>query len=147
MAFGAIGALTVTSNHDQRCTVVFDGVCVFCNGWVRFVLNRDHKHRIFFTNMQSETGQKILGHAGLDLSKADTLIYLREGTLYTKSTAIIRILADLGRAWRISTVLLLIPRPVRDFFYSAFARRRYALFGQLDRCQRPPPDHVKQFLN
>ena len=46
--------------------VVFDGVCVLCNGWVRFLLRHDRRRRFRFAAMQSETGRALLSAHGLD---------------------------------------------------------------------------------
>jgi hypothetical protein len=30
-------------SSPHRAVIVFDGVCVLCNGWVRFLLRRDRR--------------------------------------------------------------------------------------------------------
>lgn len=38
------------STEHQRPVIVFDGICVLCNGWVRFLLRRDRgRYRWFGT--------------------------------------------------------------------------------------------------
>jgi len=41
--------------------ILFDGVCVFCSRWVRFVLKRDREARFRFVAIQSEAGRAMPG--------------------------------------------------------------------------------------
>jgi predicted DCC family thiol-disulfide oxidoreductase YuxK len=42
---------------------------------------------------------------------------------------------------------IIIPRPIRDFFYKLFARYRYKLFGKQDACMIPTPEVREKFLS
>jgi predicted DCC family thiol-disulfide oxidoreductase YuxK len=42
---------------------------------------------------------------------------------------------------------LLVPRPLRDFAYRAFARNRYRLFGRSEVCLVPTPELRRRFLD
>ena len=39
--------------------IVFDGVCVLCNGWVRFLLRHDRDARYRFATMQGGHGRRL----------------------------------------------------------------------------------------
>ena len=39
--------------------ILFDGVCIFCSRWVRFVARRDTAKRFRFTPIQSDYGAKL----------------------------------------------------------------------------------------
>jgi len=65
---------------------------------------------------------------------------------YTKSTAVLKTMRDLSGAWKILYVLMIIPRPVRDFFYDLVARSRYRMFGKRDACMIPTPELEARFL-
>ena len=74
--------------------VMFDGECVLCSGFARFVLRFDRKARFRLASMQSVVGQRILAHLGLPSSDWESNLVIEDGTPYFKSTAYIKI----GRA-------------------------------------------------
>lgn len=89
--------------------VHIDGACALCNGLARFVKARDKESRFEFIP-GNETGSVILC-AG-------------DGT-YTRSTAALRILSELGFPWSwIARAALLVPTAIRDAVYDAVARNR-----------------------
>lgn len=127
--------------------VFFDGYCVFCSASVDWILPRDVRGVFRFAPIQGKTAAAKLPGARASDVPPDSILYLRDGVLYDRSTAILRILADLGGPWRLATPLLLVPRPVRDFFYEQFARRRYRLFGKRDTCRLPTPAERERLLD
>jgi predicted DCC family thiol-disulfide oxidoreductase YuxK len=135
--------------------IVFDGVCVLCNGWVQFLLRHDRQCRYRFAAMQSATGRRLLADHGLDPD--DPLSFLlieydlkRDGArlprVSTDSGAVLRVLMGLGGVWRLATLLTVLPRALRDPLYRLIARNRYRLFGQHETCVVPQPEHADRFL-
>ena len=53
---------------------------------------------------------------------------------------------QLGWPWRAAAVLKVLPTFVLDFGYGLIARCRYLVFGKLDTCPVPPPEHRARFL-
>ena len=49
--------------------IVFDGICVLCNGWVRFLLKHDRVGRYRFAAMQADAGRALLAKHGEELPK------------------------------------------------------------------------------
>jgi len=45
--------------------ILYDGVCVLCSGWVRFIVNRDAARRFRFTPIQSAYGRQFAITLGL----------------------------------------------------------------------------------
>ena len=43
--------------------ILYDGVCIFCSRWIRFVAARDVKRRFRFTAIQSGYGRRLAGPA------------------------------------------------------------------------------------
>jgi len=115
--------------------VLFDGICILCNRAVKFILKHDRKQRIFFTPLQSNAGKHILKE--INPEHADTIVYFRSGRAFTRSTAILYILKDIGRGWNIFFALVLVPRFIRDYFYDLVSKSRYRIFGRLDHCVAP----------
>jgi predicted DCC family thiol-disulfide oxidoreductase YuxK len=124
--------------------IVFDGVCVLCNGWVRFLLRRD-RGRYRFAPMQSSAGRALLVAHGLDADDPSSFLLLEQGRAFTDSDAIVRVLAGLGGAWKLAALLAWVPRAVRDPLYRLMARNRYRWFGTTS-CTIPSESQRTRFL-
>lgn len=126
--------------------VVFDGVCVLCSGWVRFLLKRDRAGRFRFATMQSEAGRRLLAAHGLDPADPVSFLLVEDGRAFTDSAGILRIVARLGGLWRLAAAAYAVPRPLRDAVYRWVARHRYRWFGQREACFVPTPETAQRFL-
>lgn len=126
--------------------ILFDGVCVLCNGWARFVAKHDHNRIFRLATAQSDTGQKIYQDLGLSPVTFDTLVVHLNGQYHTDSDAILTVLTQFGGFWRATAILRLIPAPLRDWAYRHIARRRYRLFGRHETCPIPTPDLQARML-
>lgn len=124
----------------------FDGHCNLCNGTVDWLIRRDSRNRLTFASLQGSTAQERLGPRASDPSDYDTVVYLREGQAYQKSTAILMALGDLGGAWVMLKVFLVVPAPLRDVLYRLVARHRYRLFGRRETCRLPTAAERKKLL-
>lgn len=116
------------STEPRGPVIVFDGVCVLCNGWVRFLSHRD-RGRYRFASMQSESGRALLSAHGLDADDPASFLLVEENRAWTDTDAIRRVLSGLGGAWRIAVLIGMIPRFLRDPLYRTIARNRYRWFG------------------
>lgn len=126
--------------------LVFDGVCVLCSRWVRFVLRHDRRQRVRFAAMQSERGRALLAGHGLDPDDPSSLLLLQEGRAFQDTEAILRLLSELGRGWRLAGLLRVVPRALRDALYRTVARNRYRWFGRTASCLLPPASARDRFL-
>ena len=124
----------------------FDGVCNLCNGVVQFVLRHDSDAKISFATLQSSAGQRALKTLALDTQDLRTFVYLRHGKFYTRSTAFLYLMGDLGGVFRFFEVWWLIPRSIRDAIYKLVSNTRYFIFGKRDNCYLPTPDRVDRFI-
>jgi predicted DCC family thiol-disulfide oxidoreductase YuxK len=116
--------------------ILFDGVCVFCSRWVRFVVDRDEARRFRFTAIQSAYGARLAQALGIDPKDPDTNAVLHGGVAYTKSDAALTVLSLLP-GLSLARVFLAVPRPLRDAVYNLVARNRYRIFGRFDACIVP----------
>ena len=130
----------------SRAVIVFDGVCVLCNGWVRFLLRHDHARRYRFAAMQSDAGRALLARHGLDPRDPASFLLIEGERAWTDSDAIRRVLAGLGGPWQFAHALAAVPRVVRDPLYRALARHRYRLFGRHADCLLPSAEARDRFL-
>lgn len=127
--------------------LVFDGVCLLCSRWVRFILRHDRAGRYRFAAMQSETGRALLAAHGLDPDDPNSLLLCEAGRHWTDSDAILRVLVGFGGPWRAFALLRGLPRWLRDPAYRQLARNRYRWFGRSDACWLPAPEHAARFLS
>src|ERR1035437_737150 len=109
--------------------ILYDGVCVFCSRWVRFVATRDLNRRFRFTAIQSDYGTRLAQAFGIDPEDPDTNAVIHGGVAYFKSDAALTVLGSLP-GWRWVRALRAIPKPLRDAVYNLVARNRYRIFGK-----------------
>jgi len=126
--------------------VVFDGICVLCSGWVRFLVRHDRQRRLQFASVQSARGAALLERHGESAADPQTLLFVDEGRCYKQTDAIRRILGKLSLPWRLAALALgLVPRALRDWLYLRIARNRYRLFGKRETLL-PDPAMKERFL-
>jgi len=141
--------------------VLFDGVCNFCDASVNFIIERDRAGYFKFAPLQSDEGRRLANQYGFravsanesstkpnnDLIPIDSVILIENGNAYTHSTGALRVIRRLGAPWSWLYGLIVVPRPVRDYFYSLFARYRYKFFGRKDQCMLPSSEVRSRFLS
>lgn len=118
------------SNDD---VILYDGVCIFCSRWVRFVAKRDVARKYRFTPIQSDYGQRLAATFGIDTGNPDTNAVTHQGHALMKSDAALSVLSHLPH-FRWVRALAFVPRPLRDAIYNLIARNRYRIFGRTDAC-------------
>lgn len=125
--------------------IVFDGICVLCNGWIRFLLRHDRRARYRFAAMQTAAGRRLLAGHGLDADDPASFLLVEDGRAYIDTDAIVRVLAGLGGPWRIAGIIRGIPRGLRDPAYRWLARNRYRWFGTTT-CHVPTTGQRARFV-
>jgi len=118
--------------------ILYDGVCVLCSGWVRFIVNRDAARRFRFTPIQSAYGRQFAITLGIDPDDPDTNAVVLDGRALRRSDAALAVVGALP-GWGWVSAVRVVPRPVRDAVYTAIARTRYQVFGRHDVCDLGEP--------
>ena len=116
--------------------ILYDGVCVFCSHWIRFVAMRDVERRFRFTAIQSGYGTRLAQAFGIDPADPDTNAVIHGGVAWFKSDAALTVLSNLPH-WRWTRLLCSVPKPLRDAVYDLVARNRYRIFGKYEECFIP----------
>jgi predicted DCC family thiol-disulfide oxidoreductase YuxK len=133
--------------------LLYDGVCGLCNRMVQFILKRDAQDRFRFAALQSQFARELLLKHGRAFEELKSMcLVLHHGQpaecVLTHSTAAHAILRELSTFWRmVAALLVLVPRPIRDWSYDTVARYRYRIFGQYDTCPLPDPKVRHKFLD
>jgi predicted DCC family thiol-disulfide oxidoreductase YuxK len=131
---------------DDRPIIIFDGHCVFCSGWVRFLLHRDRRAHYRFLTAQSALGEALYRHYGLETRDYETNMLLHHGRPHFKSDAVIRTMAGLGFPWMLVRVFRIVPRRLLDAVYGFVARHRLKIAGRRDSCYLPTAEERARFL-
>ena len=127
--------------------ILFDGVCNLCDSAVQFVIQYDTKDVFRFVALQSELGQEILKHIGINPKNIDSIILYEPGVAYYyKSSAAIKIAQNLGGFWHFGTVFKIIPTAIRNQLYDYIAKNRYKWYGKKESCMIPTQELKAKFL-
>ena len=128
---------------DNRHIVIFDGLCNVCHGAVNFIIKRDPEGLFAVNPMQSELAHDLLEKHQIQNRGIDTFLLIKNGQCFVFSSTALEIARQLTGFW---FIFRLLPGSIRDFFYKAFARNRYALFGRQDTCMVPTEDVRTRFV-
>lgn len=126
--------------------ILFDGVCNLCNGAVQFIIKRDSKAKFRFASLQSAFGKSQLAKFKLDPDSLHTMVLIEEGQAFERSDAVLRIAKRLDGAWKIFSAFKIIPKFLRDAFYTLISSSRYRIFGKQDSCMIPSPELKYRFI-
>jgi predicted DCC family thiol-disulfide oxidoreductase YuxK len=97
--------------------------------------------------LQSELGQQILKHIGINLTNIDSVILYEPGiAYYYKSQAALEIAKNLGGFFHIGTIFRIIPTGIRNSLYDYIAKNRYKWYGKKENCWVPTQDLQDKFL-
>jgi predicted DCC family thiol-disulfide oxidoreductase YuxK len=124
------------TNWPDDDVILYDGVCIFCSRWVRFVARRDVERKFRFTAIQSAYGTRLAQAFGIDPADPDTNAVVHGGVARFKSDAALTVLSSLP-GWRWTGALFAVPKPLRNAVYSLIARNRYRIFGKYEECFVP----------
>ncbi len=126
--------------------MLFDGVCVLCEGSANFIAKRDPKKRFRFAAIQSERGQALLKEHSLPTDSVDTIVLLVDNRHYLRSSAALQIAKALPWLWKCFYIFVVVPRPLRDLVYRGIAKIRYRIFGKKDECAVPAEEYSDRYL-
>ena len=126
--------------------IVFDGECVLCSGFFRFMLRHDRQKCFQFVLAQSELGAALYRALELPTDEFETNLVVVDGVIHQKMDAFAFAMQTIGWPWRGLSVLRFLPAPVKNPLYSLIARNRYSLFGRYQACMIPDASVRARFL-
>ncbi|WP_237062889.1 thiol-disulfide oxidoreductase DCC family protein [Loktanella sp. M215] len=136
----------VASFDDRSPLAVMDAECAICSWGARMIHRLDRSQTVRICPIQTPLGAALLRHYGLEPTDPSSWLFIDEGIAHQDFEAVIYAARRFGGWGRMASVLLLLPRPVRDWLYKRLARNRYALFGRGDMCALSDPDFQKRLL-
>lgn len=129
----------------EQDLILFDGDCVLCSRWARFVHERDRARRFKFAAIQSAYGRALAVRFGIDPDAPQTNLVVVNGRVSFKSDTPLAILAALP-GWEWTGVARIAPHALRNWIYDRIARNRYQWFGRRAQCWTGDPAFRERIL-
>lgn len=91
-------------------------------------------------------GAALLRHYGLGPEDPASWLFLDDGLPHVDFEAVLHAGWRFDGRGRLTAVLRVFPKLLRDCLYRRLARNRYAIFGRADMCALPDPAFQKRLL-
>ena len=124
--------------------IVFDGYCVLCDNFVKWIAKKDKNHKIHFTTFESDYINKNYSEIKL---KNTVVVINSKKNFFKKSEAVILCLKTIDYNKTLISVLEIIPKAILDTGYSLVAFSRYKIFGKKKKCSLPNSIVSKRILS
>lgn len=126
--------------------ILFDGVCNLCDSSVQLIIKHDKNDIFRFVALQSELGQQILKHIGVDPKTIDSILLYEPGiAYYYKAEAVMRISKDMKGWYSIVSYFSFLGKSA-NLIYDFIAKNRYKWYGKKESCMIPTPELKSKFL-
>lgn len=105
---------------------------------MQFVIRHDRQAVFRFASLQSHAARRLLDELDYREQELNSVLYLENGRISSKSRAILKIAKQLDGGWTALYYLAFwIPRSVADRVYDFVGKRRYRWFGKKSACWLP----------
>ena len=130
-------------NLKNNEVIIYDGICVLCNKYIKWVLDKDKENLFLISNLQSKFTEEKFP----ELRKIDSVAVIKKnGEIIQKSKAVNHILKSINRLILLRIILNILPLSISNLFYDIVAKSRYKVFGKYDSCQLPEPEYKSRFI-
>ena len=131
---------------ENKKIIFYDGLCAMCNRFIRLLVKLDKKEKFLLAPLQGKNGEILKEEFSKELQGIDSVIFYNK-KVYTKSSAVINILSELGGTYKLAYIFNIIPSFISDSIYDYIARNRFQWFGKLDKCPMPEKKNISRFLD
>jgi predicted DCC family thiol-disulfide oxidoreductase YuxK len=131
----------------EKKIVLFDGLCNLCSRSVQFILKHDKKNQFLFGSLQGKSAVEYLQKFNIPADTFNSFLLIDQDRLYTRSSAALHMLKDLGNGWKLLYAFILVPKFIRDGIYNIVAKNRYKWFGKKQSCWIPSQQWKEKFLD
>lgn len=123
--------------------VLYDGGCGLCHASVRFILKHEREPRFCFAALDGETARALRTRLpGRIPEDSSTVVVVDGDEVLLRSRAFFRIGQNLRFPWRLLAGFRVLPAFLTDLPYRLVARLRQRLWGRVDTCTLPSPEHA-----
>ena len=128
----------------KKDIVVFDGVCVLCNKFFKWLIKNDKEEKFMYTNFQSNYSKKN----NMKLKEINSVAVIKtNGEKIYKIQAVRYILNKIKRYFFLQILLKLLPLFLTNICYDFIANFRYRIFGKYKTCMMPSENIRKNFID
>jgi predicted DCC family thiol-disulfide oxidoreductase YuxK len=131
---------------ENKKIIFYDGLCSMCNRFIRILITLDKKEKFLLASLQGKNGKILQKKFSKELHEVDSVIFYNK-QVYTKSSAVINILSELGGLYKLAYIFNIIPSFILNFLYDYIARNRFIWFNKLDKCPLPEKKNISRFLD
>ena len=111
--------------YGKSNIVIFDDQCKKCNRGAEFIRRRNQGSSITLIGQNSRDGKEIMKAIPRKFAGHDSVFLISSrGEWHSKSAAIWRVCVKLRFPWPLASLMVLLPWPLRDYFYDVYARMR-----------------------
>ena len=114
--------------------IVFDGYCILCDNFVKWIVKKDKDYKIHFTTFDSIYINKNYSEIKL---KNSVIVIDSKNNLFQKSEAVILCLKTIDYNKTTISALEITPKTILDIGYSLVSFFRYKIFGKKKICSLP----------
>lgn len=129
----------------KKMLILYDGTCLMCNDLIRKLIEADESDMLRVAALQHYVQSEAQETVPVR-DDVDTVILIRENSVYYKSTAVLKAGQYIGYRPLICKIGLFVPRFIRDAVYDLVASNRYSWFGKSDVCIPPKPELRHKYL-
>ena len=116
---------------------------MLCNRSVQWLLKIDKQEKLTFATLAFAKSNHLVNE---HISLPDSIIFLRNKSVLTRTNALIAILFEVGGWYKSAILLKIMPRFLRDAVYDVIAKYRYKIWGKTDACMFLTPALKHRFL-
>ena len=114
---------------------------------LEILINKYKKDVFRFVALQSDLGQDILKHIGINTKNIDSIILYQPGiAYYYKSEAAIEISRSLSGFFYFGNLFRIFPKSIANSIYDYVASNRYKWYGKRESCFMPTTKLNSKFL-
>ncbi|MEP1443618.1 MAG: DUF393 domain-containing protein [Hyphomicrobiales bacterium] len=125
---------------------VMDAECAVCSWGAQMIHQLDRTGRVRICPIQTPLGAALLTHYNMEPKDPSSWLFIDKGIAHADFDGVLYAGHLFGGWGRLTVVLRIFPKPIRDWLYTLLARHRYALFGKKDMCAVPDPDFQKRLM-
>jgi predicted DCC family thiol-disulfide oxidoreductase YuxK len=115
---------------SKQAILFYDGDCALCNRVVTFILSHEKDSKILFSALDTAAANDLLCKHPSYKREEDTVYFFDGSQLYSKSTAVLKLLPFLKGYVFVLRLGWLLPRSMRDSVYDFVAKRRKRIFKE-----------------
>ena len=119
---------------DGNIIIVFDGYCVLCDNFVKWIAKKDKDHKIHFTTFDSNYIKKNYPKIKL---KNSVVVIDSNNNLFKKSEAVVLCLKTIKYSKKLISVFEIVPKSILNIVYNLVATTRYRIYGKKESCSFP----------